>query len=112
MFKFFRDAQSELEHVVWPTPNETKKYMVYNIIVIVIVTLLLMVLGYMIRLGLTSFRTLVNDGQVTQTTTTDAVTHDELDDITKALEAKKAQSGATTEQSTTISGEASTAPRQ
>lgn len=104
MFKFLRDAQSELEHVVWPTPNETKKYMTYNVIVIVVLTVFLMILGYLIQSGLVSLRTLLNDGQVNQTVTSDTVTQGELDDITEALEAKMAQSGATIEQSITATG--------
>lgn len=100
MFKFFRDAQSELEHVVWPTPNETKKYMMYNIIVIVTVTTLLMVLGYLIQSGLVAIRgQFDHDAPVLDTTTSDTVTQSELDDIKEALEQKMTQSGS-------ISGEA------
>lgn len=49
MFKFLRDAKSEIEHVVWPTPKETKKYMYYNIAVIVVVSVFLMILGYILQ---------------------------------------------------------------
>jgi preprotein translocase SecE subunit len=102
MFKFFRDAQSELEHVVWPTPNETKKYMTYNIIVIIVVTTLLMVLGYLIQSGLVAIRGQFDHELPTiETTASDTVTRDELDEITQALEAKMAQSGSTSTSTST-----------
>ena len=46
MFSFIKNAISELEHVVWPTDAESKKYMTYTIGVIVIVAALLAVIGY------------------------------------------------------------------
>jgi preprotein translocase SecE subunit len=97
MFKFLRDAQAELEHVVWPTPNETKKYMMYNVVVIVALTAVLMVLGYLIQSGLVAIRgQFDHETPTVETTTSDTVTHSELDDITEALEQKMAQSGSTT----------------
>jgi preprotein translocase SecE subunit len=75
MFKFLRDAQAELEHVVWPTPNETKKYMMYNVIVIIAVTALLMVLGYLIQTGLVAIRgQFDHEAPILETTTSDTVT--------------------------------------
>ena len=94
MLKFLRDAQSELEHVVWPTPNETKKYMNYNVVVIVIVTVLLMVLGYLIQLGLVAIRNSFTHEPIT-TEASDTITQGELDDITDAIERKKAESEVT-----------------
>lgn len=94
MFKFLRDAQSEIEHVVWPTRNETHKYMVYNIIVIVFVTVLLMVLGYLIQAGLVAIRDQFDhDISPIDTMSADTITQSELDDITTALEQKMDQSG-------------------
>ena len=49
MFKFFSDAKQELEHVVWPTSTETRKYMTYTVGVIVSMALILAVLGYVLR---------------------------------------------------------------
>ncbi|MFZ2255982.1 MAG: preprotein translocase subunit SecE [Patescibacteria group bacterium] len=98
MFKFLRDAQAELEHVVWPTPNETKKYMMYNIVVIVVVTVLLMALGFLIQSGLVAVRGLFPHDIVSPVS--DTVTQGELDDITEALEQKLSQSGATNTGST------------
>ncbi len=56
MFKFFKEAFQELEHVVWPTPKETRKYMNYNIGVIIVMTLFLMALGLIFRESLTTVR--------------------------------------------------------
>ncbi len=46
MFSFIKDAFSELEHVVWPTDTESKKYMTYTIGVIIVMASLLAVLWY------------------------------------------------------------------
>jgi preprotein translocase SecE subunit len=49
MSNFIKDALSELEHVVWPTSAESKKYMIYTIGVIITMAALLAVLGYALR---------------------------------------------------------------
>ena len=46
MSNFISEASAELEHVVWPTPVENKKYMMYTIGVIVVLGVFLAVLGY------------------------------------------------------------------
>ncbi len=46
MSNFISEASAELEHVVWPTPTENKKYMIYTIGVIVVLGVFLAVLGY------------------------------------------------------------------
>ena len=46
MSNFITEANTELEHVVWPTPAENKKYMIYTIGVIVVLGIFLAVLGY------------------------------------------------------------------
>ncbi len=94
MFKFIRDALAEFEHVVWPTPNETRKYMYYNIVVIVVLTVFLVILGYVIQESLMAARkTIPHDPVVIENQ--DTVSQSELDDITAALEKKKAQSWST-----------------
>jgi preprotein translocase SecE subunit len=94
MFKFIRDALSEFEHVVWPTPNETRKYMYYNVATIIVLTMFLMTLGYVIQESLTAARkSIPHDPVVIENS--DTVTRSELDEITAALEKKKTQSGAT-----------------
>lgn len=49
MFTFFKEALQELEHVVWPTQKETRKYMNYNIGIIVTMAIFLMVLWFVFR---------------------------------------------------------------
>ncbi|PID84139.1 preprotein translocase subunit SecE [Candidatus Gracilibacteria bacterium] len=62
MFTFFKEAIRELEHVVWPTPKETRKYMNYNIGVIIVVTLILSILGIIITTGLSELRNITYQG--------------------------------------------------
>ncbi len=98
MFQFLKDARAELEHVVWPTPNETKKYMNYNIVVIVVLTIFLMALGYATQSSLQAVRSSVNDGVTNITTDSSAdelATQAELDALADAIKDKVA-SGATT----------------
>lgn len=96
MFKFFSNAKQELEHVVWPTPNETKKYMYYTVGVIVIMTLLLSTAGYGLQTSLSSLRQAIGAGQVIETTTSgeENVTQKELQDLVKTLSGRTSASGA------------------
>ncbi len=50
--QFIKDAFTELEHIVWPTPNESRKYMLYTIGTIIVIGLFLAAAGYLIRSGL------------------------------------------------------------
>jgi preprotein translocase SecE subunit len=94
MFKFIRDALSEFDHVVWPTPNETRKYMYYNIAVIAVLTVFLMSLGYVIQESLTAARkSIPHDAVVIENS--DTVPQADLDAIEAALAKKQAQSGST-----------------
>jgi len=56
MSNFITEATGELEHVVWPTPTENKKYMMYTIGVIVIIGAFLAVLGFFVTNGLSLAR--------------------------------------------------------
>ena len=56
MSTFIKDALAELEHVVWPTETESKKYMTYTVGVIIVMATLLSVIGYIIRGGLVGVR--------------------------------------------------------
>ena len=44
MSNFIKESTEELEHVVWPTQAESKKYMLYTVGVIVIMATILAVL--------------------------------------------------------------------
>ncbi len=56
MIQFIKDALTELEHIVWPTPTESKKYMFYTVGTIIVLGLFLAVAGYAFRSGLTFTR--------------------------------------------------------
>ena len=52
MIQFIKDALTELEHIVWPTPNESKNYMLYTVGTIIVLGIFLAVMTYAIRSGL------------------------------------------------------------
>lgn len=49
---FLRESFKEFDHVVWPTPAETKKYFVTVVSMIVALTILLFVIGTAFSVGL------------------------------------------------------------
>ena len=52
MSNFIKESTEELEHVVWPTQAESKKYMLYTVGVIIVMASMLAVLGYALRSGM------------------------------------------------------------
>jgi preprotein translocase SecE subunit len=56
MLSFIKNSLAELEHVVWPTSTESKKYMIYTVSVIIVMATLLAILGYGIRGSLAGVR--------------------------------------------------------
>ena len=96
MFTFIKEALLELEHVVWPTPNETKKYMNYTVGVIVVLGTFLAFLGYGMRESLSFARAQFPHTEETKTVSgEDFATRAELEELTKQIEKKKSQSGST-----------------
>lgn len=88
MSNFITEASEELEHVVWPTPAENKKYMMYTIGTIVVVGAILTVLGYFISNGLTLARAQFPHENVAPTVSVSGeqdLTRGELDDILKNI---------------------------
>jgi preprotein translocase SecE subunit len=88
MSNFIAEASAELEHVVWPTPTENKKYMMYTIGVIVTLGIFLAVLGYAISNGLSLTRAqFPHDNTATTPTVSgeDAMTQAELDKLLKNI---------------------------
>lgn len=83
MIKFIKDAFTELEHIVWPTPNESRKYMLYTIGTIVVIGLFLAAAGYTLRSSLTFTRAQFPHENIAGTTTSgeEAVTEQELESI-------------------------------
>jgi preprotein translocase SecE subunit len=96
MFNFIKEALLELEHVVWPTPTETKKYMNYTVGVIVVLGTFLAFLGYGMRESLSFARSQFPHTEKTSTVSgEDFATRAELEQLTKQIEKKKSQSGST-----------------
>lgn len=92
MFKFIKEALSEFDHVVWPTPNETRKYMLYTVGTIVVVGILLAVSDYVLRSGLQWIRDQFphDNSAVTSTVSGEELpTPDDVKNITDKLEAQK-----------------------
>lgn len=101
MSNFITEASEELEHVVWPTPTENKKYMMYTIGTIVVVGAILTVLGYIISNGLTLVREQFPHNTNTPTVSVSGeqdLTRGELDDILKNIKVNTGtvSTGATT----------------
>ena len=93
MFKFFSDAQQELEHVVWPTPTETKKYMFYTVGVIIAMSLLLQALGLTLRSGLSIVRDQFPHEAISSIVSGEAGTREDLDTIIESLSGKLSGTG-------------------
>lgn len=103
MSNFITDAQSELEHVVWPTPTENKKYMTYTIGVIVVIGIFLSILGYVINEGLLKARAqFPHDTMTASVSGEDTINQEDLD---KMLSGLKIQTGATASGVHTVSGQ-------
>jgi preprotein translocase SecE subunit len=102
MSNFITEAQSELEHVVWPTPNENKKYMTYTIGVIVVIGIFLSVLGYIINNSLLMARAQFPHDIVTPSVSgEDTINQADLD---KMLSGLKTKTGATASGSRILTG--------
>lgn len=102
MFKFISEASGELEHVVWPTPKENKKYMMYTIGVIVVIGVFLSVLGFIVTNGLSWTRSQFPHDAVESTVSgEEPLTQAELDKLLKKV---TVNTGATATGITTSSG--------
>ena len=107
MIKFIKHAFSELEHVVWPTPEESKKYMIYTVGVIIIMASLLAVLGYGIRGGLIAVRGQFDHVPLSDMTASgeDLATEADLEKLQAEFAKKKAALSGATINVTTSSGQ-------
>ena len=120
MSNFIAEASNELEHVVWPTPTENKKYMMYTIGVIVILGIFLAVLGYAVTNSLAFVRGQFPHDTVTAPTVSgeDTMTQAELDKLIKTIPTKtgatshgKTATGATIKTATGSSTKTATGSR-
>jgi preprotein translocase SecE subunit len=103
MSNFITEANTELEHVVWPTPAENKKYMVYTVGVIVVLGIFLAVLGYSITNGLKLARDQFPHDVATTATVSGEDTMSQAD-LDKLLKNIQVQTGATASGSKTGTG--------
>lgn len=86
MANFITEAMSELEHVVWPTPTENKKYMMYTIGVIIFVGAFLSLLGFIINSSLIFTRDQFPHDAIQPTVSgEDTVSQEELDKLLKDM---------------------------
>ena len=98
MSNFIKESTEELEHVVWPTPAESKKYMLYTVGVIIVMASMLAVLGYALRSGMQWVRAAFPHTEAVTTTVSgeDLATQEDLKAIEALAEKRKAaKSGST-----------------
>jgi preprotein translocase SecE subunit len=101
---FLKKSLEELDHVVWPTNAESKKYMLYTVGTIVVMAVLLSTVGYLIRYGLKSVRDIFPHEAVISSTVSgeDAVTEADMEKIKNDVEKRRnSLSGAKVEVGTT-----------
>ncbi len=96
MIKFLQDAIKELQHVVWPTQKETKKYFMIVVSMIVVCTIVLFAFGSSMTNALFSIRSVVTPPRPVVDTPVS-------DDVLKKL---KTLTGSTDQTKNTVSGSA------
>lgn len=96
MSNFIKDSTEELDHVVWPTNAESKKYMLYTVGTIIVVAIFLSILGYALQSGLKWVRDQFDHTPLVASSGSDLATKADLQALETAIEKKKAtQSGLT-----------------
>ena len=101
MMKFIRESLAELEHVVWPTPTETRKYMNYTVGVIIVMSAFLALLSYSLRGSLGFVRDQFPHDPTTQVTaSSEAATEADVDKLLEKIGQKKTATGTTQSTST------------
>lgn len=79
---FIKESIKEFDHIVWPTPEETKKYFMTVVSMITILTILLFIVGTALSVGLFAAKKQLAPMSVGTSTTSSAPTSDlKLDDI-------------------------------
>ncbi len=99
MSNFIKESVEELEHVVWPTQAESKKYMYYTVGVIITIAAMLAVLGYVIQQGLRWARAQFPHTPITTAVSVsgeDLATESDLQALTDAIAKKKATASGVT----------------
>lgn len=79
---FIKESMKEFDHIVWPTPAETKKYFVTVVSMIAVLTVFLFVVGTLFSAGLFAIKRQVTPVQTTTTTAPSAQSGDlKLDNL-------------------------------
>ncbi len=60
MLQFFKDSTRELKHVVWPTAEETKKYFIVVVTILVIFGIYLFIASTFFSEGLLFLKNMVS----------------------------------------------------
>jgi preprotein translocase SecE subunit len=101
---FLKKSLEELDHVVWPTNAESKKYMIYTVGTIIVMATLLSAVGYVIQLGLKSVRDIFPHDTVVSSTVSgeESVTEADIEKLKLEAERRRnALSGASIEVNST-----------
>ncbi len=94
MSNFIKDSAEELDHVVWPTNVESKKYMVYTVGTIIVLSIFLSIIGYVLQSGLKWVRDQFDHTPLVVASGSELATQADLQALETALEKEKAsQSG-------------------
>lgn len=88
---FIKKSLEELDHVVWPTNTESKKYMLYTVGTIIVMASFLAVIGYVIQIGLKSIRNSFPHDPVVSTTVSgeEGITEADIENLRKEAEKRR-----------------------
>ncbi|MDD5377032.1 MAG: preprotein translocase subunit SecE [Candidatus Gracilibacteria bacterium] len=79
---FIKESMKEFDHIVWPTPEETKKYFVTVVSMITILTVFLFIVGTIFSTGLFTAKEKLAPSTSSNPTTTAAPAGDlKLDNV-------------------------------
>ncbi len=92
MSNFIKDAQDELEHVVWPTDKETKRYMIYTVGTIIIMATILAIIGFGFQKSLHSVRAIFPHDTLPSIVSGEATTIDDTNELIESLQKKQTES--------------------
>lgn len=105
MSNFIKDSAEELDHVVWPTNAESKKYMVYTVGTIIVLAIFLAIIGYVLQSGLKWVRDQFDHAPIVVSSGSDLATQADLEALETAIEKQKvSQSGITLDIATGSTG--------
>ena len=82
---FIKESMKEFDHIVWPTPSETKKYFVTVVSMITVLTVFLFIVGTAFSVGLFAIKKQIVPAQSITSPTSSAPVGDlKLDDVQTA----------------------------